>query len=171
MAEQLKAGRVRALGVSNFNAAQLREANATAPIAAVQNHFNLLVRKDDGEGGVLAVARELNIAYIPYYPLASGLLTGKYRRDAPPPQGTRLEGREFPDEHWDAVESLSNFASQRGHTLHELAIAGLLAQPGITSVIAGATSPGQVAANAAAAQWTLSDADITALPRFDGLAA
>ena len=163
MQELVEEGRVRAIGVSNFSVEQLDEAVAAGPVAALQNHYNLLER--EAEADVLPRCAELGVGFVPYFPLASGLLTGKYRRGEPPPQGTRLSGRSeaLSDSAFDRIEALEAFAQERGHTLLELAIAGLASQPGVVSVIAGATAPEQVRANAAAADWELSADDLTAL--------
>lgn len=166
--ELVRAGKVRAIGCSNFSAEQLSEADrvardqGTVRFTVLQNHYNLLRRDDDED--VLPLCRELNVAFIPYFPLASGLLTGKYRRGEPAPEGTRLAGREIDEEQFDRIEALARFAEERGHSLHELAIAALVSTPGIGSVIAGATMPEQVRANAAAAGWALSRHDFDALP-------
>ena len=166
--ELVQAGKVRAIGCSNFSAEQLAAADrvageqGTARFTVLQNHYNLLRRDDDED--VLPLCRELGVAYIPYFPLASGLLTGKYRRGQAAPEGTRLAGREIEDEQFDRIEALAGFAEERGHTLHELAIAALASTPGIASVIAGATKPEQVRANAAAASWELSQGELDALP-------
>lgn len=165
--ELLREGLVRAIGCSNFSAEQLAEAdreareNGTARFTVLQNHYSLLERGDDAD--VLPLCRELGVAYIPYFPLASGLLTGKYRRGEAPPEGTRLEGREIEDERFERVEACTAFAEQRGRSLHELAICALASTPGIGSIIAGATKPEQVRANAAAATWRLDEADLTSL--------
>ena len=154
--ELVQAGTVRAIGCSNFSADQLSEADRvareleTTRFTVLQNHYNLLRRDDDEEA--LPLCRELGVAYVPYFPLASGLLTGKYRRGEPAPEGARLAGRRIDDEQFDRIEALARFAEERGHTLLELAIAALAATPGIASVIAGATKPEQVQANAAAAE-------------------
>ena len=163
MRELVEEGRVRAIGVSNFSVEQLDEAVAAGPVAALQNHYNLLER--EAEADVLPRCAELGVGYVPYFPLASGLLTGKYRRGEPPPQGTRLSGRSeaLSDSAFDRIEALEAFAQERGYTLLELAIAGLASQPGVASVIAGATTPEQVRANAAAADWELSADDLAAL--------
>src|SRR5439155_12086552 len=110
-----------------------------APVAAIQNEYSLLNREAEDE--VLARAGELGVGFVPYFPLASGLLTGKYRRGQPWPKATRLEGREdrYTDETFDRIEALAEFAEARGRTLLELAIAALASRPGIPSVIAGAT--------------------------------
>jgi len=168
MAELVASGKTRAIGVSNFTTEQLDEAARTAEIAALQNEYSLLAR--DAERDVLPRCRELGIGFVPYYPLASGLLTGKYRRDEPRPEGTRLA-----DETWatprvsielatfDKVERLEEFARRRGRTLLELAIAGLASQPEVASVIAGATTAEQVRANAAAGEWRLTEEELAAL--------
>ena len=165
--ELVRAGKVRAIACSNFSAERLREADnvarelGTVRFAAVQNEYNLLVRGDDAD--VLPACLELGIGYVPYFPLASGLLTGKYRRGEPAPEGTRLAGREIDPARFDRIEKLARFAEERGHTLHELAIGALASTPGMTSVIAGATKPEQVHANAAAADRRLSSEDLQAL--------
>lgn len=165
--ELVAAGKVRAIGCSNFSAAQLAEADrvareqGTVRFTVLQNHYSLLERRDDAD--VLPLCRELDVAYIPYFPLASGLLTGKYRRGEPAPPGTRLAGREIEDERFARVEALERFASERGHGLLDLAISALASTPGIASVIAGATKPEQVRANAAAGSWHLGAADLAAL--------
>jgi aryl-alcohol dehydrogenase-like predicted oxidoreductase len=159
MEELVREGKALAIACSNLDAAQLREAGRR--IVALQNHYSLLERRDDED--VLPLCRELGVAYIPYFPLASGLLTGKYRRGEPAPTGTRLEGRQIEDAEYDRVESLERFAEERGHTLLELAFAGLLSQPGIPSVIAGATRADQVRANVAASEWRLSKDELEAL--------
>ena len=165
--ELVREGTVRAIGCSNFSAAQLHEADRVARelgvtrFTVLQNHYNLLERGDDAD--VLPLCRELGVAYIPYFPLASGLLTGKYRRGEPAPAGSRLAGRELEDERLARVERLERFAEERGHTLLELAISALASTPGIGSVIAGATRPEQVRANAAAAGWRLSEEELAAL--------
>ena len=165
--ELVQDGTVRSIGCSNFAAEQLSEADrvageqGTARFTVVQNHYNLLERGDDVD--VLPLCLELGIAYVPYFPLASGLLTGKYRRGAPAPEGTRLTGREIEDERLARVEKLARFAGERGHTLLELAISALASTPAIASVIAGTTKPEQVRANAAAGSWQLSDQDRQAL--------
>jgi aryl-alcohol dehydrogenase-like predicted oxidoreductase len=147
--ELVEAGKVRHLGVSNVDAAQLRDATAAAPVAVVQNQYSLLERGAEAE--VLPLCDELGVGFVPYFPLASGLLTGKYRRGRAAPAGTRLAGREIDDETFDRLEELERVAAERGLTLLELAIGSLASQPAVVSVIAGATTPEQVRANAAAA--------------------
>ena len=165
----VKAGKVRAIGASNFSAALLQEAEDAANergvtrFTAVQNQYSLLHL--DPEADVLPLCKELNVAFIPYYPLAVGLLTGKYRRGAVGPEGARLSSREqiATDEQWETVEALTAYAHERGVPLTHVAFGALLAQPMVSSVIAGATKPEQLAANAAAAQWSPSAADLAAL--------
>jgi len=167
--ELVRNGTVRAIGASNFSAAQIEEADAVARerglarFAAIQNEYSLLVR--DVEADVLPACDRLGLGFVPYYPLASGLLTGKYRRGQAAPEGTRLSDREeiASDEKFDAVEALERYAGERDVSMLEVAFGGLLAQPVVSSVIAGATKPDQVRANAAAARWTPSEDDLAAL--------
>jgi len=180
MQEVVEAGKARVIGCCNFSSSQLRQADDAARacgkpgFTAVQNQYSLLER--DAERNVLPLARELDIAFIPYMPLVNGLLTGKYRRGQPPPEGSRLEyftsvgvGRELlGDDRFEHVERLAEFAERQGHTLHELAIAAPASEPGITSVLVGATSPEQVRANAAAAEWQLEPETLDAVPRVEG---
>ncbi len=163
MNELVQEGKVRAIGVSNVDAEQLSEAAAAAPVAVVQNHYNLLRRDDEP---VLAVCRELDVGFVPYFPLASGLLSGKYRRGEPVPPNTRLEGQEIDDETFDRLEALEAFAAARGHSLLDLAIGGLASEPAVASVIAGAMTPDQVRANAAAGEWRLDADELAALRRL-----
>ena len=170
----VRAGTVRAIGASNFDAAQITEADDVArergltPFTAIQNEYSLLHREAESE--VLPLCERLNIAFIPYYPLAAGLLTGKYGRDAAPPEGARLSNRDqiATDEQWCLVDALSEYAHQRGIALTDVAIGALLAQPAVASVIAGATSPRQTASNAAAASWRPSAEDLAALRQLLG---
>jgi aryl-alcohol dehydrogenase-like predicted oxidoreductase len=168
LSELAAEGKIRAYGVSNLDAAQLRAAAAAGDerLAALQNEYNLLER--DAERELLPLCREHGIGFVPYFPLASGLLTGKFRRGAEPPPGTRLSARpeRFTGAVFDRLEALEAFAAERGHTLLELAVAGLASQPGVASVIAGAMRPEQVAANAAAGEWELGPDDLEALARL-----
>jgi aryl-alcohol dehydrogenase-like predicted oxidoreductase len=163
MKELLDEGMVRAIGVSNFSAEQLDEAVKAGPVAALQNRYNLLER--GAEADVLPKCGELGVAFIPYFPLASGLLTGKYRRGEDPPPGSRLEsqGEALSDEAFDEIERLEEFAEARGRSLLEVAIAGLASQPAVASVIAGATRPEQVTQNAGAGHWELSAKELAEL--------
>ncbi len=160
----VRAGKVRYLGASNFAAWQLCRANDVAEMfgwesfVTVQPHYHMLEREIERE--LLPYCRFANIGILPYFPLAGGFLTGKYRRGQPPPAGTRGEHSAYvqaylTDANFNLLDRLRAFAEARGHTLLELAIAWLLGQPQISSVIAGATRPEQVEANAAAAGWTL----------------
>jgi len=162
MYELVEQGKVRHLGVSNIDAAQLREAAAAAPVAVVQNRYSLLERGAEDE--VLPACAELGVGFVPYFPLASGLLTGKYRRGEPAPAGTRLAGQEIDDETYDRIEALERFAEDHGRSLLELALGALASRPEIVSVIAGATSAEQVRANAAAASCQLTPEELAALP-------
>jgi aryl-alcohol dehydrogenase-like predicted oxidoreductase len=167
--ELLTAGKIRGLGASNFDVDQLREAdavareNSLAPFTAVQNEYSLLTR--DAEDDVLPACEELGIGFVPYFPLASGLLTGKYRRGQPGPAGARLSGRDEigSDEQFAIVEALQRYADERGLSLITVAIGALLTREPVASVIAGATKPEQVRANAAAAQWRPTPEDLEAL--------
>jgi aryl-alcohol dehydrogenase-like predicted oxidoreductase len=169
MGELVDEGKVRFIGSSNFDAALIGEADELARerswhrFVSAQNEYSLLQRSLEEE--LLPVCERLEIGVLPYFPLASGLLTGKYRRGEPAPAGTRLAMRpeRLTDEAFDVIEALDAFATQRGHTLLELAFAGLLAQPAVSSVIAGATKPEQVRANAAAGEWELDEQDVQAL--------
>jgi aryl-alcohol dehydrogenase-like predicted oxidoreductase len=162
------AGKVREIGCSNFTVAQLQEAGAAvaegaARFVSVQNEFSLLRRK--AERDVLPECERAGLAFLPYFPLASGVLSGKYRLGQPPPPGTRLSGvkpHEGPlsDDTLEAVDRLSAFAERQGRSMVELAIAWIAAHRPVASVIAGATSPGQVRANVAAADWVLDDKEL-----------
>ena len=167
--ELVQAGKVRHVGHSNLEAAQVeevdkaaRERGFTRPVSA-QNQYSLLRREAEDE--LLPVCERLGLGVLPYFPLASGLLTGKYKRGEPAPEGTRLAGRDdaLSDDRFDRVEALEQFASERGLTLLQVAIGGLLAQPAVGSVIAGATKPEQVQSNVAAAGWEPSKEDLAAL--------
>src|ERR671937_1166072 len=152
-------GKIRYVGHSNLTARDVEEVDALArrreiarPVSA-QNQYSLLRR--EVEQDLLPTCERLGIGVLPYFPLASGLLTGKYKRDAPRPEGTRLTTRDeiFTDETWDRLEALERYAGERGVTLLEVAIGGLAAEPAVVSVIAGATKPEQVQANARAGEW------------------
>ena len=165
MSQLVDEGKVREIGCSNFSAEQLEGAEEAAKekgvrrFVTVQNEYSLLAREAREE--VLPACRKLGLSFMPYFPLASGLLTGKYRKGQPPPPGTRLAGRGeelMNDERLDLVERLMVFAEQRGRTILELAMSWLASQPEIATVIAGATSAEQVRANAEAVEaWRLSE--------------
>ena len=173
----VRQGKVREIGNSNFSGARIDEAAALsdekgwARFVSAQNQFSLLER--DPLRDVIPVVERNGLSLLPYFPLASGLLTGKYRRGDPPPEGTRLStmpakraAKLLSERHFDAVEALTGFAVSRGRSILELAFAWLAAQAVVGSVIAGATSPEQVAANVAAVEWKLTDED---LAEIDGL--
>jgi aryl-alcohol dehydrogenase-like predicted oxidoreductase len=165
--ELVQEGTVRAIGSSNFAPAMVEEAAGIAaqrgltPFVSEQSEYSWLRR--GAEEALLPTCLRLGIGFIPYFPLASGLLTGKYVKGEPPPEGTRLAGRELDDADLDAVERLRAFAERHGASLLEVAIGGLAAVPGVTSVIAGATKPEQVRANAAAGAWEPSEDQLAEL--------
>jgi aryl-alcohol dehydrogenase-like predicted oxidoreductase len=180
LTELVREGKVRYLGSSNFAAWQVAEAELTARghgqerFISAQNNYNLLEREAEAE---LAPACErFGIGILPYFPLANGLLTGKYRRGERPPAGSRLENRGelLTEENFTVVERLERFAAERGRGLLDVAIGALAAQPAVASVIAGATRPEQVRANVAAGLWEPGPSDLAALdqivptPRRDG---
>jgi aryl-alcohol dehydrogenase-like predicted oxidoreductase len=167
--ELVRAGKVRYIGASNFSAEQIEEADAVARdqgltrFTAIQNQYSLLVR--DAERDVLPTCERLGLGFVPFFPLASGLLTGKYRRGEPAPEGTRLAARDqvASDEQFDVVEAVARFAAEREVTMTDVAIGALLAQSAVSTVIAGATKPEQVRGNVAAARWTPSESDLAEL--------
>jgi aryl-alcohol dehydrogenase-like predicted oxidoreductase len=164
----VKEGKVREIGSSNFSAEQIRAAETAAQgkarFVSVQNEYHLL--KYNMEQDVLAECDRLGIAYLPFFPLASGLLTGKYRQGQPLPEGTRITNnpanvtRWLTEQNLALVEDLIKFSESCGHTILELAFAWLLAKPSVASVIAGAMTPEQIHANANAASWQLTSADL-----------
>jgi aryl-alcohol dehydrogenase-like predicted oxidoreductase len=176
LGELVDEGKIREFGCSNFTAAMMAEAAAAVPGAAagfvsVQNQYSILHREPEDE--VLAECDRTGTAFLPFFPLASGLLSGKYRAGEAPPEGTRLAAMgeagasQLSHERLTHVAALDELARGDGHTVLDLAFAWLLARPSVASVIAGATKPEQVTANAAAGQWTLS-AELVA--RVDALA-
>jgi aryl-alcohol dehydrogenase-like predicted oxidoreductase len=172
----VKAGKVRYVGCSNLSAAQLEEAlsvsqrQGLASFVTCQDEYHLLSRGLEKDR--VPVMHRHGLGLLPYVPLASGLLTGKYQHDAPPPPGSRLAysarhvGRVLNARNWRVVEDLREFATQRGHSLLELAMSWLASRPFISSIIAGATRPEQVAANVAAVGWTFSPADLAEIDRI-----
>jgi aryl-alcohol dehydrogenase-like predicted oxidoreductase len=165
--ELVKAGKVREIGCSNFSAEQLREAAQVkgTRFVSVQNNYSLLHREPEAE--VLPECQRQGMAFLPFFPLANGLLTGKYRKGQPFPKSSRAEDgfgpKVFTDENLALVEQLISFAESRGHTLLELSMAWLAAKNVIASIIAGAKTPEQVKANASAVAWRLTEADVTAV--------
>ena len=166
----VRAGKVREIGCSNFSGEQLRAADVavqadSARFASVQNQYSLVHREPEAD--VIPECVRLRIAFLPYFPLANGLLTGKYRRGQPLPEGSRARDgfgpKVFTDANLALVESLTELAAGRGHTMLELAVSWLAAQPAVASVIAGAKTPQQVKANASAASWRLTAEDRAAV--------
>jgi aryl-alcohol dehydrogenase-like predicted oxidoreductase len=172
LTELVDEGKVRYIGHSNFagwqiaDAAHLARETGTAPFISAQNHWSLLERGAEAE--VVPAARHFGLGVLPYYPLANGLLTGKVRKGQEPAPGTRLAGRKsyLTDDKLDRVEALISWAAERGRTVLEAAVGALAAQPGCSSVIAGATSAEQVKANAAAADWIPTAEDLADLNRL-----
>ena len=166
----VRQGKVRYIGCSNFAAWQVCEAIWTSkahnlnPFVTVQPEYSMLNRSVESE--LAPFCREYNIGILPFYPLASGFLTGKYRQGEPVPEGTRLAGNEraqnntLTPKNFAMLSKLENFAAERGHPMVELAIAWLLGNPTVSSVIAGATKTEQVTANAKAADWQLTAEDM-----------
>ncbi len=162
LGELVDEGKVREIGCSNFSAALLTEAAAATPagrpgFVSVQNQYNILYREP--EDGVLEFCDRTGTAFLPFFPLASGLLSGKYRAGEPPPEGTRLAAMgdraagQLTDERLGKVAALDELARRHDHGVLDLAFGWLLARPAVASVIAGATKPEQVAANVAGGGW------------------
>ena len=176
MDDLVRAGKVRYLGCSNFAAWQVADAMWTVhdrrltPFVSCQDELSLVVRKADAE--LLPAMARFGLGLLPYFPLASGLLTGKYRRNATMPAGTRLANtqrladRYLTDDNWPRVEKLEDFCAARGHTMVELAFSWLLSRSVTASVIAGATKAEQVRQNAAAGEWRLSAEDLSEIDRL-----
>ena len=169
-------GKVRYIGCSNFAPWQMADAAwvardlNVAGFASCQDEYSLLVRGAERE--LIPAARHYGMGLLPYFPLANGALTGKYKRNAPMPEGARLTklpqraGEIFSDANWTRIEKLTAFAEARGKTLVELAFSWLAAQPVVSSVIAGATRPEQVAANVKAAEWALSAEELAEIDKI-----
>jgi aryl-alcohol dehydrogenase-like predicted oxidoreductase len=170
--ELVAEGKIRYLGHSNFSGWQLADAahlaahNSRTPFISAQNHWSLLERR--AEADVVPAARHFGLGVLPYFPLANGLLTGKVRQGQAIPAGTRLAGREsyVTSEKLAKVEALISWAQAHGVTILDVAISALAAQPGCSSVIAGATTPEQVKANAAAAEWIPSADELAEIDRI-----
>jgi aryl-alcohol dehydrogenase-like predicted oxidoreductase len=177
MDDLVRQGKVRHIGCSNFSGAQIAQAqrvartNGLASFATAQDQYNLLSRVFARE--VLPVVAAEKLALLPYFPLASGMLTGKYRRGKPMPEGTRLSNPRYSDrflndDNYRVVERLEAFCAARGRTLLELAFAWLLAKPSVASVIAGASTPEQMRQNAGAVSWTLGADELAEVDRITG---
>ncbi len=175
----VRQGKVRYIGSSNFSAAQLTEADETARRAGLhafvsaQNEYSLLRRAVEQDA--IPVMAACGIGLLPYFPLASGLLTGKYRREDIPP-GTRLatprphESAVLAAADWGLIDALDRYCRERGRSLLELAISWLLAKPVVASVIAGATRPEQLEQNASAARWSLTKDELADIDRLCAVA-
>jgi aryl-alcohol dehydrogenase-like predicted oxidoreductase len=168
--ELVLAGKVRYIGSSNFAGWQVAQADHVAAelgaerFISAQNEYSLLDRRAEAE--LIPACEAYGVGVLPYFPLANGLLTGKYSRDVPPPAGTRLGDRKrdlWERAPWDTLDRLARYAADRGLGMIDVAVGGLAAQPAVASVIAGATSPEQVRANARAGQWEPAAADLTEL--------
>ena len=167
----VRAGKIRYIGNSNFAGWQIADAAWTArtrgltPFVSAQNQYSLLHR--DPEAEVIPACERFGLGFLPFFPLDSGLLTGKYRRGQAAPDGTRLSQQRYEPwlaaAPWDTLEAIEAYAAKRGRSMLDVAIGGLAARRGVTSVIAGATTPEQVKANATAADWKPSADDRTAL--------
>ncbi|HMA18839.1 MAG TPA: aldo/keto reductase [Thermoanaerobaculia bacterium] len=174
----VREGKVREIGCSNFSSEQIREAAAAvrpgrAAFVGVQNEYSLLHREPERDA--LPECERRGLAFIPYFPLASGVLTGKYSRDGTPAdarlsKGSPYRDRFLNDRNVSIVKGLEEFAQSRGHTLLELAFSWLLAHRAVASVIAGATKPEQVRANAGAAGWKLTPEELAEVVRISSTA-
>jgi aryl-alcohol dehydrogenase-like predicted oxidoreductase len=172
----VKAGKVRFIGCSNFSAAQLEDAlgvaarNGLTSFVCCQDEYSLVVRGVEKDR--VAVMQKHGLGLLPFFPLASGLLTGKYKRNAPLPAGTRLATTKrladgvINERNWGIVDALRQFAAKRGHTMLELAMSWLASRSPVSSIIAGATRPEQVEQNVAAVGWTLTAADLAEIDRI-----
>lgn len=176
----IRQGKVRYIGCSNFPAWEMTEAAWTARSAGLngfvscQDEYSLIHREPEAE--LLPAARKLGFGLLPYFPLASGLLTGKYRRNIALPAGTRLArtqrlaDRYLTERNWAIAEKLGDFVEVRGHTMLELAFSWLLAQSPVASVIAGATRPEQIEQNVKAGGWALTPAELAEIDVLAGVA-
>jgi aryl-alcohol dehydrogenase-like predicted oxidoreductase len=178
--DMVTSGKVRYIGNSNYTGWQVAEASWVArtehltPFVSAQNQYNLLERGIEKE--LVPAAQRYGVGVLPYFPLASGFLTGKYRKDAPMPEGARLSapnnpfaGRTLNDVNYDKLEKLDEFAKARGHTMTELAFGWLASLSFISSVIAGATRPEQVEENAKSAEWKLSTEEMDEIDDILGM--
>ncbi len=172
----VRGGKVRYIGSSNFagwqvaDAAWISRAGGLASYISAQNQYNLLDRRVERE--LVPACREFGVGILPYFPLASGFLTGKYRRGAEPPKGTRLSlmqrmaQQTLTDENFTTIERLEKFAGDHSHTLLELAVGWLASQPQVSSVISGATTPDQVTDNVKAGNWKLSAEELAEVDKL-----
>jgi len=172
----VRQGKVRYIGCSTLPSWQVVEAQWTAKhhglhhFVSCQEEYSLLSRRLDRE--MMPMLQAYGLGLIPFAPLANGLLTGKYQRDMPLPEGARLSymhraaDRYLTDSNWSVVERLEAFAAERGHTLLEVAVSWLLRRPQVASVIAGATKPEQVEQNSRAAGWALTEEDMREIDRL-----
>jgi aryl-alcohol dehydrogenase-like predicted oxidoreductase len=175
----VRAGKVRYIGCSNFAGWQIATARATSRELGIdafvsdQDEYSLLVREVERE--IIPAAKANGMGFLPYFPLASGFLTGKYRRNQPMPQGARITAAKIfqdnylTEENWQIVERLGDFCQTRGKNLLDLAFSWLLANPTVSSVIAGATKIDQLQANVAAAEWALTADELAAVDRISPL--
>ena len=161
--ELVREGKIRAYGTSNYRPETLGRAKALASAAYVSEQSEYSWLRRDAEAELLPTCRRLGLGFVPFFPLASGLLTGKVSRDNPPQPGTRLHGRDIAGADLERVERLQAWAGGHGVSLLDVAIGGLLAVKPVVSVIAGATKPEQVRANAAAGAWEPSAAELAEL--------
>jgi aryl-alcohol dehydrogenase-like predicted oxidoreductase len=174
----VRQGKVRYIGCSNFPAWQVMEAQWTAktcglnPFISCQDEYSLVFRKPEAE--LMPAMRKLGLGLLPFFPLASGLLTGKYRRNVALPAGTRLANtqrladRYLTERNWEIAEKLGDFAERHGHSMLELAFSWLLAQNPVASVIAGATKPEQLEQNIKADEWKLSADELLEIDGITG---
>ncbi|MBI4081172.1 MAG: aldo/keto reductase [Candidatus Lambdaproteobacteria bacterium] len=172
----IRQGKVRYIGNSNFTGWQAVEAEWTArscglnPFICCQNEYSLVMRDIDKE--LVPAIAKYGLGLLPFFPLAGGMLTGKYKRSAPMPKGARLTNTKrladkyLTDENWPIVERLESFCAERHHTLLELAFSWLAARPGVASVIAGATKPEQLQQNVVAADWALTPAELAEIDKL-----
>lgn len=175
LTELVQEGKVRYIGSSNLTGWQVVDADWVARsegferFVSAQNEYSLLERSVEDE--LVPACEHVGVGLLPYFPLASGLLTGKYRRGEAAPPGTRLADRSdrLAGADWETIEALESFATGRGLGLLDVAIGGLAAQPAVASVIAGATSPDQVRDNVRAGSWQPSGADLDELDRLTGV--
>ncbi len=171
LSDLVREGKVRHVGCSNFAAWQVVDADWTArsgglePFISAQNKYSLLDRGVEDQ--LVPACEHAGLGILPFFPLEYGLLTGKYRRDQAPPEGSRLaseaQAKRLAAANWDRIEAVEAFAAERNLSMLQVAIGGLAAQPAVSSVIAGVTSADQVRSNAEAGMWEPSPADLAAL--------